>query len=103
MKMPFDGMTLLDYAINAALMLANIAVKNQDNAGLLTFEKKTGAFVNADNKPLQIRKIMEALYHVDTNFRESDYQYLLTDSLKKIQKRSLLILFTNFEIGRAHV
>jgi len=97
MKMPFDGMTLLDYAINAALMLANIAVKKQDKAGLLTFEKKTDAFVKADNKPLQIRKIMEALYHIDTNFRESDYQYLLTDSLKKIQKRSLLILFTNFE------
>ena len=97
MKMPFDGMTLLDYAINAALMLANIAVKKQDKAGLLTFEKKTDAFVKADNKPLQIHKIMEALYHIDTNFRESDYQYLLTDSLKKIQKRSLLILFTNFE------
>lgn len=97
MKMPFDGMTLLDYAINVALMLANIAVKKQDKAGLLTFEKKTDAFVKADNKPLQIRKIMEALYHIDTNFRESDYQYLLTDSLKKIQKRSLLILFTNFE------
>ncbi len=97
MKMPFEEMSLLDYAINAALMLANIAVKKQDKAGLLTFEKKTDAFVKADNKPLQIRRIMEALYHIDTNFRESDYQYLLTDSLKKIQKRSLLILFTNFE------
>src|SRR5690554_1430110 len=74
MKMPFDGMSLLDYVINSALMLANIAVKKQDKAGLLTFEKKTDAFVKADNKPLQIRRIMEALYHIDTNFRESDYQ-----------------------------
>ena len=97
MKMPFDGMTLLDYSINAALMLANISVKRQDKAGLWTFEKKTDVFLKADNKPLQIRRIVDALYHITTNFKESNYEYVLTDSLKKIQKRSLLILFTNFE------
>ena len=97
MKMPFDGMTLLDYSINAALMLANISIKRQDKAGLWTFEKKTDVFLKADNKIVQVRKIVDALYHIDTNFKESNYQYVLTDSLKKIQKRSLLILFTNFE------
>jgi len=34
MKMPFEGMTLLDYAINASLILANIAIFKQDKAGL---------------------------------------------------------------------
>lgn len=97
MKMPFDGMSLLDYSINAALMLANISIKRQDKAGLWTFEKKSDVFLKADNKMLQVRKIVDALYHIDTNFKESNYQYVLTDSLKKIQKRSLLILFTNFE------
>lgn len=97
MKMPFDGMSLLDYSINAALMLANISVKRQDKAGLWTFEKKTDVFLKADNKMLQVRKIVDALYHISTDFKESNYQYVLTDSLKKIQKRSLLILFTNFE------
>ncbi len=97
MKMPFDGMSLLDYSINAALMLANISIKRQDKAGLWTFEKKTDIFLKADNKMLQVRKIVDALYHIDTNFKESNYEYVLTDSLKKIQKRSLLILFTNFE------
>ena len=97
MKMPFDGMSLLDYSINAALMLANISIKRQDKAGLWTFEKKTDVFLKADNKMLQVRKIVDALYHIDTNFKESNYQYVLTDSLKRIQKRSLLILFTNFE------
>jgi len=97
MKMPFDGMTLLDYSINAALMLANISVKRQDKAGLWTFEKKTDVFLKADNKPLQIRRIIDALYHINTDFKESNYEYVLSDSLKKIQKRSLLIFFTNFE------
>lgn len=97
MKMPFDGLSLLDYSINAALMLANISIKRQDKAGLWTFEKKTDVFLKADNKPLQIRRIVDALYHINTDYRESNYEYVLSDSLKKIQKRSLLILFTNFE------
>lgn len=97
MKMPFDGLSLLDYSINASLMLANISIKRQDKAGLWTFEKKTDLFLKADNKPLQIRRIVDALYHINTNYRESNYEYVLTDSLKKVQKRSLLILFTNFE------
>ena len=29
MKMPFDGLTLLDYAINAALVISNVALKNK--------------------------------------------------------------------------
>src|SRR5690606_16598863 len=95
MKMPFDGLSLLDYSINAALMLANISIKRQDKAGLWTFEKKTDVFLKADNKPLQIRRIVDALYHINTDYRESNYEYVLSDSLKKIQKRSLLILFTN--------
>src|SRR5690606_40714193 len=67
-------------------------LKRQDKAGLWTFEKKTDVFLKADNKPLQIRRIVDALYHITTNFKDSNYEYVLTDSLKKIQKRSLLIL-----------
>lgn len=97
MKMPFDGMSLLDYAINASLMLANISIKKQDKAGLWTFDKKTDTFLKADNKTLQLRRIIESLYSITTDFKESNYEYILSESLKKIQKRSLLILFTNFE------
>jgi hypothetical protein len=39
MKMPFEGMTLLDYAINATLVLSNIVLMKQDKSGLLTSEK----------------------------------------------------------------
>src|SRR5256885_1985761 len=34
MKMPFEGMTLLDYAINATLVLSNIVLLKQDKSGL---------------------------------------------------------------------
>ena len=48
MKMPFGGMTLLDYAINASLVLLNVALQKQDKAGLITFAEKADAFIAAD-------------------------------------------------------
>src|SRR5204863_1610288 len=48
MKMPFEGMTLLDYAINATLVLSNVALVRQDKAGLVCFAENLDAFLQAD-------------------------------------------------------
>ena len=40
MKMPFDGLQLLEYAINTSLVISNIAILKDDKAGLLTFSNK---------------------------------------------------------------
>ncbi len=54
MKMPFEGMTLLDHAINASLVLSNVALIKHDKAGLLTFAENTDSFLPADKKPTTI-------------------------------------------------
>ena len=97
MKMPFDGMTLLDYAINAALVLSNVALQKQDKAGLITFGQQLDAFVPADKKPTQINQILETLYRQQTNFLEPDFEKLFSAVRNRIAHRSLVILFTNFE------
>ena len=50
MKMPFGGMSLLDYAINATLVLSRVALVRQDKAGLLTFSDQIGTFLPAGRK-----------------------------------------------------
>lgn len=40
MKMPFNGLSLLDYAINATLVISNVSLKKHDKAGMLCFFKK---------------------------------------------------------------
>lgn len=40
MKMPFNGLSLLDYAINATLVLSNVILKKGDKAGMFAFSKK---------------------------------------------------------------
>ncbi|MDB5252242.1 MAG: cell division protein DivIC (FtsB), stabilizes FtsL against RasP cleavage [Flaviaesturariibacter sp.] len=97
MKMPFAGMTLLDYAVNAALVLSNVALTRQDRAGLITFGQKLDTFVGADKKPGQQGTILEALYKQETNFAEVDFEQLFATVRNRITQRSLLVLFTNFE------
>ncbi|HEV7331440.1 MAG TPA: DUF58 domain-containing protein [Flavisolibacter sp.] len=97
MKMPFEGMTLLDYAINASLVLSSVALQKQDKAGLITFAQNIDAFLLADKKPTQINNILEALYKQQTVFLEPDLEKLFSVIRNRISQRSLLVLFTNIE------
>ncbi len=97
MKMPFEGLTLLDYAINASLVLTNIALMRQDRAGLITFAENLDTFLPADKKPAQLNLILESLYKQTTNFLENDFEKLFSVIRNRITQRSLLVLFTNFE------
>lgn len=97
MKMPFQGMTLLDHAINASLVLSNVALVKQDKAGIITFEKNLDTFLMADKKPLQMNQILESLYRQKTDYLESDFEKLFSVIRNRVTNRSLLVLFTNFE------
>jgi uncharacterized protein (DUF58 family) len=97
MKMPFNGMTLLDYAINASLVLSNTALIKQDKAGLITFAENLDVFLNADRKPGQLNVILEQLYKQETAFLEPDLEKLFSVIRNRVTQRSLIILFTNYE------
>jgi uncharacterized protein (DUF58 family) len=97
MKMPFEGLSLLDYAINATLVISNVALKKQDKAGMFTFSRKIENKVIAERRPSQMNKILETLYNVSTDFSESDFSRLYIDVKRNLTQRSLLLLYTNFE------
>ncbi|TJY36234.1 DUF58 domain-containing protein [Pontimicrobium aquaticum] len=97
MKMPFNELSLLDYAINAALVISNVAVKKHDKAGIFTFSKKVENMVVAEKRTSQMNMILEGLYNIKTDFFESDFGRLYGDVRRNITHRSLLLLYTNFE------
>ena len=97
MHMHFDGLSLLDYAINATLAISNAALRKQDKAGMLTFSGKVEDLIVAEQRNSQMKLISEALYNVKTNFSESDFSHLYNIIKRKITNRSLLILYTNFD------
>ncbi len=96
MQQAFEGMTLLDYAINAALVISHVAIRKEDRAGLITFGSELDDYVPAERRGGQMQLILESLYGQQTDFGESDYSALCAEVDRLVGKRSLLILYTNF-------
>lgn len=97
MKMPFNGLSLLDYSINSCLALTNVALKRKDKLGMLQFSGKVSRFIKANAQKSQLRKVMENLYQITPDYAMTDFAHLYAYVTRKITKRSLLILYTNFE------
>jgi uncharacterized protein (DUF58 family) len=97
MHMPFEGLSLMDYAINTTLVMSNIALQKHDRAGILTFSDKIGITIKAERKANQLNKILAALYKEQHRNNEANFELLFHSSRKLIKGRSLLLLFTNFE------
>jgi uncharacterized protein (DUF58 family) len=97
MQNAFRGMTLLDYAINASLVLSFIALRRDDKAGLATFAETFETFIPAGKQTGQMQLILDSLYRQQATFGESDYSSLYVHLRKHVGKRSLLIIYTNFD------
>lgn len=97
MKMPFEGLRLLDYAINTSLIMSSIAMIKEDRAGVLTYDNASVRYTGCEKKRTHLQQIQELLYRTETNFLESDYQKLITGLHRYVKQRSLILLYTNFE------
>lgn len=97
MRMPFNDMTLLDYAINSTLVLSNAAILKQDRAGMLTFGKKCENHIPPEKNNMQMKLISDKLYGITTNFEESEFGNLYAFMRRHVNKRSLIFLYSNFE------
>lgn len=101
MHMPFNGMSLLDYAINTSLVIANIALRKYDRTGLISFSDVIGSTVKADRSSLQLKKILSALYNERARVAEANYDLLYRSVKNVVKSRSLIFLYTNFESAYA--
>lgn len=97
MQRAFRGMTLLDYAINASLVLSYVAIHKDDKAGLATFNERFDTFIPASKQAGQMQALLEGLYKQETSFGETDFSSLCVHLGKHINKCSFLVLYTDFD------
>jgi uncharacterized protein (DUF58 family) len=97
MHMPFNGLSLFDYAVNTSLVISNIVLGKQDKAGLITFAEAPKALIKAERSKSQLKKIIEVLYREKESLVEANYESLYMASQKFIAGRCMMMLFTNFE------
>jgi uncharacterized protein (DUF58 family) len=97
MRMPFNELSLLDYAINATLAFSNICLRKGDKAGLMTFSDKLGSKLPAEGSGRQLQRIIEVLYNQQTRFLEANFELLYQGIRNHIKGRSMIMLYTNIE------
>lgn len=97
MKMPFEGLSLLDYAINSTLAFSNVALQKKDKVGMMSFSNFAGKMVVANAKKTNLLAILENLYNIKTEFLDSDFGLLYANINRQIKHRSMIMLYSNFE------
>lgn len=89
------GIAKMDYAVNAALLLAHVATESDDRVGLLVFADSVQAWVPPRRGRMQTLAIMEALYNAEARRAESDYRQALAYLSARWKRRSLVVAFTD--------
>jgi uncharacterized protein (DUF58 family) len=84
-----------EYALNSALVLADIAASSGDRVGLLVFDDAIRAFVPPAGGPGAVARLREALIPVAPSMAEPDYALAFRTLGMRHRKRSLFVLFTD--------
>ena len=96
MSQPLAGLPRIDRALNAALLLAFVALKMGDRVGLYSFDERprvsTGVVSGAQAFPLLQRQAAA----VDYSTGETNFTLGLTQLSAELQRRSLVVVFTDF-------
>lgn len=89
------GLSKLDHAINAALMVASAAAERRDKVGLLAFASEPLAYLPPAPGRRQVQRLLDTLYRVNVELVESDFGAAFGYLKTKHRKRCLVILFTD--------
>jgi uncharacterized protein (DUF58 family) len=90
-----DGLSPLDHAFNAMLLLAHVAFVRGDQVGLLAFSDRVRAFVAPAGGPRRINRLVHSVHNVFPEMVESRYDRAFIELEKRCRKRSLVVLMTN--------
>lgn len=95
MAAPIGPLAKLDHAVNAALMLAYVAARLGDNVGLLAFTDQPSVFLPPRRGRRQFLAMLEALYRLQAQQTEPDFNLAFRHFGAHSRKRSLVVLFTD--------
>lgn len=89
------GLSLLDHALNAMLMLSYVALNKGDSVGLICFSDEVHSFVPPRGGMRQMNRLLHASFDRFPKLVESRYDLAFLYLAAHVRKRSLVTLFTN--------
>lgn len=89
------GVSLLDHALNSALLLSFVALRQNDQVGLMCFSNEVHSFLPPKGGREQMNRILHACYNQFPRIVESNYDTAFERLSSNVRKRTLVILITN--------
>lgn len=89
-----DGVPRVEHGMDAAMMLTAVATRLGDRCGLVAFDRSVRAVVPPGSGKAQLSRVTEAMYDLEPQLVESDYQGAFATTLARFRRRALLVLVT---------
>jgi uncharacterized protein (DUF58 family) len=89
------GLSPLDHAFNAMLMLSHVALLRGDQVGLLAYADRIRAYVPPGGGPTRINRLVHAVHDVFPELVEPRHDRAFVELERRCRKRSLVVLMTN--------
>ncbi len=91
----FAGVTHFDRALNAAMLLTYVALRQGDTVGLIAGDRKVQRWV----KPLRgrggVERLVAQIYDLEPSYNATDYDMLASELRRRYRKRSLVVWLTH--------
>jgi uncharacterized protein (DUF58 family) len=89
------GLSPLDHAFNAMLLLAHVALIRGDQVGLLAYADRVRAYIPPAGGPRRINRLVHGVHDLFPELVESRHDRAFVELERRSRKRSLVVLLTN--------
>jgi uncharacterized protein (DUF58 family) len=89
------GWTKLDYALDAALQLAAVALQEGDRVGVLAFDSEVRAWVPPRRGARIFPRLMEAVFDLEPSLKEADLGRALLEVNLRHRRRAMVVILSD--------
>lgn len=90
-----EGVTHFDRALNAAILLSYVALRQGDTVSLMACSNKVECWVPPIRDASSIQKLIRQVYDLEPIYEASDYQLMSEQLQLRYRKRSLVVVLTH--------
>jgi uncharacterized protein (DUF58 family) len=91
----WDGLTALDYSLNAVLMLSHVAIRRGDQVGLIAFDEKVTRLMAPRTGISASNQVIQSTFDLFPKMVEADYEGAFRALKTHVRKRTLVVFITH--------
>ncbi len=88
-----------DHALDACLSLSQVALRQGDAVGLMTFASDSPRFVPAQKGQRQLNALLQAVFDLDSGQQHADFSDAARQLLMRQRRRALVVVVSNLGEG----